>query len=92
MGEGRPGNMLRSLGTSDNGAFCVGAQGLLRCLVNLRTVILVLLLAAVDVSAAPCQPGTLDEPTFVSPPQQPTEATIGAYLIGLERVSGPSEP
>jgi len=32
-----------------------------------------------------------DTPTAVSPPQQPTAITVGAYLIGLSRVSPPSE-
>ena len=32
-----------------------------------------------------------DTPTAVSPPQRPTEITVGAYLIGLSRVSPPSE-
>jgi len=32
-----------------------------------------------------------DQPTSVSPPQRPTEVIIGAYLMGLSRVSDPSE-
>jgi hypothetical protein len=35
--------------------------------------------------------GSDDIPTAVSPPNYPTEVTIGAYLIGLSRVSAPSE-
>jgi hypothetical protein len=32
-----------------------------------------------------------DPPTAVSSPQRPTEVSVGAYLIGLSRVSAPSE-
>jgi len=35
--------------------------------------------------------GSEDTPTSVSPPRLPTEVTVGAYLIGLSRVSAPSE-
>jgi hypothetical protein len=33
-----------------------------------------------------------DIPTFVTPPERPTDVAVGAYLIGLSRVSGPSDP
>ena len=35
--------------------------------------------------------GTDDVPTFVEPPQRPTEISVAAYLIGLSRVSAPSD-
>jgi len=38
------------------------------------------------------QETTDDTPTSVSPPQLPTEVTVGAYLIGLSQVSEPSDP
>jgi hypothetical protein len=37
------------------------------------------------------QTGSDDTPTSVSPPERPTPVTVGAYLIGLSRVSPPSE-
>lgn len=33
-----------------------------------------------------------DTPTFVEPPELPTEVAVGAYLLGLSRLSEPSEP
>ena len=54
----------------------------------------ILLTVAVLLAAtlAEAQSGSDDIPTFVSPPHRPTEVAIGAYLIGLSRVSEPSEP
>jgi hypothetical protein len=37
------------------------------------------------------QSDTGDIPTSVSPPSEPTQVTVGAYLIGLSRVSAPVE-
>lgn len=45
-----------------------------------------------EIPVAGAEPSSEDAPTFVSPPQQPTEVSVGAYLIGLSRVSEPSEP
>jgi hypothetical protein len=55
-------------------------------------VTLALLAVLIGASVAEAQSGSDDIPTFVSPPKQPTEVAIGAYLIGLSRVSEPSEP
>jgi len=42
--------------------------------------------------AAEAPPSSEDDPTFVTPPAQPTVVSVGAYLIGLSRVSEPAEP
>lgn len=52
----------------------------------------VLLAFVGEIPVARAEPSSEDTPTFVSPPQQPTEVSVGAYLIGLSRVSEPSEP
>jgi hypothetical protein len=63
-------------------------------------VILLVLLALVQLQLAQAESRPLDQvnlassddtPTAVSPPKRPTEITVGAYLIGLSRVSPPSE-
>jgi hypothetical protein len=43
------------------------------------------------IAAATEHDDSYDVPTFVTPPQQPTEVSVGAYLIGLSRMSEPSE-
>lgn len=55
------------------------------------------LLINLQVADAVSKPGdkknltySYDVPTSVSPPQRPTEVTVGAYLIGLTRISAPS--
>jgi len=54
----------------------------------------VLVLGAAPIHAIAGEPlNTSDDiPTFVTPPQRPTEVSVGAYLHGLSRVSEPSEP
>ncbi|NNJ97939.1 MAG: hypothetical protein HKP12_12355 [Gammaproteobacteria bacterium] len=63
-------------------------------------VILFVLLALFQLQLAHAESRSLDQvnlassddtPTAVSPPKRPTEITVGAYLIGLSRVSPPSE-
>lgn len=49
-----------------------------------------MLLLGMGTGAAQQMTSSDDPPTFVVPPQQPTEVSIAAYLIGLSRVSEPS--
>jgi hypothetical protein len=53
--------------------------------------LLAALLLAFAAAAAAEPTGSDDVPTAVSPPRRPTEVAIAAYLIGLSRVSDPSE-
>lgn len=57
-----------------------------------RAVRLTLLVLVIGVSAAGAQSSSDDDPTSVSPPRRATEVAVDAYLIGLSRVSEPSEP
>jgi hypothetical protein len=60
-------------------------------------IILALLIILQSVKAVANQSGSVnpetsdDSPTAVTPPQRPTQVLVGAYLIGLSRVSPPSE-
>ncbi len=53
-------------------------------------VVSVILLLGMGTGMAQQTTSSDDLPTFVVPPQQPTEVSIAAYLIGLSRVSEPS--
>lgn len=56
------------------------------------TALFVVPMVATGVSAPVAQSSSDDDPTSVSPPGRPTEVAIGTYLIGLSRMSEPSEP
>ena len=48
--------------------------------------------ATPGLSAAGPEQTSDDTPTFVTPPQRPTKVDVGAYLLGLSRISEPSAP
>jgi len=55
-------------------------------------IMILLTASAGQVIAADPSTTSDDLPTFVTPPRLPTEVAVGGYLIGLSRVSEPSEP
>lgn len=73
-------------------ALCGRAGRTLSGLTLTWVVTLVLLPATIEGGAPQIQQTSEDTPTFVSPPQLPTEVAVGAYLISLDAVSEPSEP
>lgn len=62
-----------------------------RILMVVSVTALALIAASVCIHAADNDEGEYDAPTFVSPPREPTEVSVGAYLVGLSRMSDPSE-
>ena len=62
----------------------------LRSSTPLWMVLLAGLALPASLSAADTSQRSDDPPTFVAPPQEPTEVSVALYLMGLSRVSEPS--
>ncbi len=71
----------------------------MKCRFGLRSLLCAVLAGCAAVLAPPLDNGSAwaqqssgDVPTHVTPPALPTEVSVGAYLIGLSRISEPSDP